>query len=266
MGLWGGLGLAILVFGFRAAPGSIPGEVLREHEHADLTAKVKRELASKADNFAKLEQALNQVVSATDQRIEYLIQEVKNLEGLLSKGYTIRRNVEDRRRELTDAQQRKQDALNEVLKLRAQQSDLEMQRDREVQDSEFRLNEARRQMEQLAGELGRNTQVVSPIEGRVLEVKVSPGSVLAVGTAVVSIESEGSTLEALVYIPGDQGKNVKPGMEVRLEPNSVKREEFGTMIGTVSTVSEFPITPQGMAAVLHNETLVSRFSRDGAKR
>src|SRR5947209_11922873 len=236
----------------------------REHDHADMTAKVKRELASKADNFAKLEQALNQVVSATDQRIEYLIQEVKNLEGLLSKGYTIRRNVEDRRRELTDAQQRKQDALNEVLKLRAQQSDLEMQREREVQDSEFRLNEARRQMEQLAGELGRNTQVVSPIEGRVLEVKVSPGSVLAVGTAVVSIESEGSTLEALVYIPGDQGKNVKPGMEVRLEPNSVKREEFGTMIGTVSTVSEFPITPQGMAAVLHNETLVSRFSRDGA--
>src|SRR5690242_3471206 len=28
MGLWGGLGLALLVFGFRAAPGSIPGEVL----------------------------------------------------------------------------------------------------------------------------------------------------------------------------------------------------------------------------------------------
>src|SRR4029450_4241063 len=28
MGLWGGVGLAILVFGFRAAPGSMPGEVL----------------------------------------------------------------------------------------------------------------------------------------------------------------------------------------------------------------------------------------------
>jgi anaerobic C4-dicarboxylate transporter DcuA len=28
MGLWGGLGLLVLVFGFRAAPGSIPGEVL----------------------------------------------------------------------------------------------------------------------------------------------------------------------------------------------------------------------------------------------
>src|SRR3954465_9909554 len=28
MGLWGGVGMAVLVFGFRAAPGSIPGEVL----------------------------------------------------------------------------------------------------------------------------------------------------------------------------------------------------------------------------------------------
>src|SRR6187401_464161 len=28
MGLWGGVGLAVLVFGFRAAPGQIPGEVL----------------------------------------------------------------------------------------------------------------------------------------------------------------------------------------------------------------------------------------------
>src|SRR5687767_7143499 len=28
MGLWGGLGLAVLVFGFRAPPGAIPGEVL----------------------------------------------------------------------------------------------------------------------------------------------------------------------------------------------------------------------------------------------
>src|SRR3954453_6019208 len=28
MGLWGGVGLAVLVFGFRASPGAIPGEVL----------------------------------------------------------------------------------------------------------------------------------------------------------------------------------------------------------------------------------------------
>ena len=80
---------------------------------------------------------------------------------------------------------------------------------------------------------------------------------------MIAIESEGTKLEALVYIPAERGKNVKPGMEVRIEPSTVKREEFGTMIGTVETVSEFPITPQGMAAVLHNDNLVKRFAHDG---
>ena len=53
-------------------------------------------------------------------------------------------------------------------------------------------------------------------------------------------------------------------MQVRIEPSTVKREEFGTMVGTVVTISDFPITPQGMAAVLHNDNLVIAFSKDGA--
>jgi HlyD family secretion protein len=236
----------------------------REREHAVLTAAIERELAAKSKNFATLESAFDQIIHATDQRIEYLIVEIRNLEGLLAKGYTTRRNVEDRRRELADAQQRKTDTDNEILKLRAQKLDLEAQRDRDRQESQFRLNEARRQMDQLAGELGQNTQVASPIEGRVIEVKISPGSVLGVGTPVIAIETEGTTLDAVIYIPADRGKSVKPGMEVRLEPSTVKREEFGTLIGMVATISEFPVTPQGMAAVLHNDTLVTRFSRDGA--
>jgi HlyD family secretion protein len=236
----------------------------REHEHADLTSKVASELASKGQNFAKLEAAFIQVIKATEQRIDYLTGDVKILEDLLTKGYTTRRNVEDRRHELTDAQQRKEDTQNEILKLRSQKTDLETQREHEIQQSAFTLNEARRQMETIAGSLNQNTQVVSPIDGRVLEIKVSAGSVLTIGTPVISIESEGSMLEALVFIPTERGKSVKPGMQVRIEPSTVKREEFGTMVGTVVTVSDFPITPQGMAAVLHNDTLVSRFSHDGA--
>jgi HlyD family secretion protein len=236
----------------------------REREHADLNARIEAEVSAKARNFAKLETAFEQIIGATNQRIEYLTGEIKNLEGLLARGITTRRNVEDRRRELTDAQQRREDAQNEILKLRAQKLDLETQRAKDREDSQFRLNEARRQMEQLAGELGRNTEILSPIEGRVIEVKVSTGSVLSVGTSVIGIRTENTTLEALVYIPADRGKSVKPGMEVRLEPSTVKREEFGTLVGTVLSISEFPITPQGMLAELRNDSLVTRFSHDGA--
>ena len=236
----------------------------RESEHETLKTKTAAELALKAQNFDKLEEAFNQIIKATDQRITYLTSDLSNLEGLLAKGYTTRRNVEDRRRELADAQQRREDTQNEILKLKEQKTDLETQRQRDIEESQFRLNEARRQMAQLAAELGRNTQVVSPIEGRVLEIKVSPGSVLSIGTPVIVVETEGSTLDAILYVSADRGKSVKPGMEVRLEPSTVKREEYGTMVGNVVSISEFPITPQGMAAVLHNDSLVTRFSRDGA--
>jgi HlyD family secretion protein len=236
----------------------------REREHADLNARIEAELSAKARNFAKLEAAFEQIIRAANQRVEYLTGELRNLESLLAKGITTRRNVEDRRRELTDAQQRREDAQNEILKLRAQKLDLDTQRAKDREDSQFRLNEARRQMEQLAGELGRNTEVLSPIEGRVIEVKVSTGSVLSIGTPVIGIRTENTTLEALVYVPADRGKSVKPGMEVRLEPSTVKREEFGTLVGKVLSISEFPITPQGMLAELRNDSLVTRFSRDGA--
>ena len=236
----------------------------REREHADRVSKVASELAAKSQNFAKLEAALQQAIKATIQRIEYLTVDVKNLEDLLAKGYTTRRNLEERRRELTDAQQRRTDAQNEILKLRSQKTDLETERGREVQRSQFALNEARRQMNAAAEQLSQNTKVISPMDGRVLEVKISPGSVLAVGTAVIAIESEGAKLEAVVYIPAERGKSIKPGMQVHLEPSTVKREEFGMMLGSVVSISDFPMTPQGMAALLHNDSLVSRFSREGA--
>lgn len=236
----------------------------KQREYAVLAARVQSELAVKGQNFAKLEDALEQVIKATTQRVQFLMVDVRNLEDLLAKGYTTRKNLSDRREELTSAQQRLDDTRNQILKLRADKTDLETQRDRELRQAEFGLNEARRQVSATEESLSQNTQVISPIEGRVVEVKISTGSVLAVGTAVVEIESEGNRLEAVIYIPPDQGKRIKPGMQVQLEPSTVKREEFGMMLGKVETVSDFPMTPQGMTAVLHNETLVTRFSHDGA--
>src|SRR5262249_56749072 len=134
-------------------------------EHADRVSKAASELAAKSQNFAKLEGALQQVIKATSQRIEYLTVDVKNLEDLLAKGYTTRRNLEERRQELTDAQQRRADAQNEILKLHTQKTDLETQRERDIEQSEFTLNEARRQMNAAAELLSQNTRVLSPIGG-----------------------------------------------------------------------------------------------------
>jgi HlyD family secretion protein len=62
----------------------------------------------------------------------------------------------------------------------------------------------------------------------------------------------------------DAGKQVMPGMDVRVSPSTIKREEYGTLIGRVLEVSEFPATAQAMLATLGNDRLVQQFSARGA--
>ena len=236
----------------------------REREHAELTGAISREIDAKLANYAAQEAGLTNVIATAEQRGAYLKDEVAKLEPAAAGGYVTRKYLEDRRVELNNARERITDAKNDILKLNAQRLDLQSQRDRDRLLSEFRVNDARRMVEQLAAELERGSRILSPVDGRVVEVKVSAGAVLAPGTPVYEIELAGEVLEATVYMPPNSGKNISPGMEVRVEPATIKREEYGAIVGRVIAVSDFPVTPQGMLADLHNDALVKRFSQDGA--
>src|SRR5579871_42641 len=241
-------------------------EVLREREreHADLNATIDREIDTKLANYTAQEKGLNEAIAAADQRATYLTADIEKLEPAVSNGFVTRKTVEDRRVELNAAKLRMVDAQNDILKINAQRLDLQSQRDRDRMQSQFRVNDARRLVEQLTADLDRGSRILSPADGRVVEVKVSGGSVLSVGTAVVEIETSGERLEATIYMPPDRGKDVRPGMQVHIEPTMIAREEYGAIIGKVIAISEFPVTPQGMLADLHNDTLVKRFSESGA--
>lgn len=236
----------------------------REREHAELAAMIAREIETKLANYAAQEAGLNEAIAAADQRATYLTADIAKLEPAVSNGFVTRKTVEDRRVDLNAAKLRMVDAQNDILKLKAQRLDLQSQRERDRMQSEFKVNDAKRLVEQLSAELERGSRILSPAEGRVVEIKVSTGSVLAVGTPVIEIETSGQTLEATIYMPPDRGKDIRPGMEVHVEPTMIAREEFGAIIGRVVAISEFPVTPQGMAADLHNDTLVKRFSDGGA--
>ena len=241
-------------------------EVLREHERDDkqLNATIEAELAAKAANYTAQVAALNQVIDAAQQRATYLAADVADLEKILSKGFVTRRELEDRRNELSVSRQRIADARAELVRLSAQNVDTGSQAERDRLASQFRINDARRQLDQLAGSLERDSRLVSPAAGRVVEVKVSAGAVLAVGMPVIEVESETKSLQAVIYLPGDRGKSVLVGMRVQVEPATVKREEFGALTGKVISISDFPVSPQGMSAVLHNDSLVARFARASA--
>ncbi len=68
---------------------------------------------------------------------------------------------------------------------------------------------------------------------------------------------------AVLFVPASAGKRVQPGMRVRISPSTVKREEYGSMLGKVAWAAEFPSTQRGMIRLLGNEALVQKLMEEG---
>jgi hypothetical protein len=110
--------------------------------------------------------------------------------------------------------------------------------------------------------LRENLRIESPSTGRVIELRVSPGSFVNVGDPLINLEPTGDDikdLEAILYLPANEGKKVRPGMKVLLEPSTVRAEETGVVLGWVTSVGDFPESQQSMLRVLENVELVNRF-------
>ncbi|MEP6767998.1 MAG: NHLP bacteriocin system secretion protein [Acidobacteriota bacterium] len=120
----------------------------------------------------------------------------------------------------------------------------------------IRVEDLRRQLKELEEQLASSTDVKSPYEGRVLEVTSSGGNMISPGTRLLTLEPLNAPLETVIYIPAGEGKKVRPGMQVRISPTTVKAEEYGFLVGKVKSVSEFPVTPEGLRKVLRNDKLV----------
>ncbi|MBO4401625.1 MAG: HlyD family efflux transporter periplasmic adaptor subunit [Selenomonadaceae bacterium] len=99
--------------------------------------------------------------------------------------------------------------------------------------------------------------VYSPYDGIVDEIMVDEGSIIAAGSPICSVRltQNRDDLTGLLYIPVDKGKRVEPGMTIQLAPNGVDVSESGSLIGVVRTVSQYPVTAQGIQQHLGNAQL-----------
>ena len=121
----------------------------------------------------------------------------------------------------------------------------------------------RRQLQLLRTQRDRLSAVRSPYKGRVIELLTDSGAIVQAGQAIVTLEQPDRPLDCYVFVPM-AGKRIRPGMPVRVAPSGVSWEEYGYIAGTVSSISDAPISPAAMNVFLHNDTLVRQFSSQGA--
>lgn len=102
-------------------------------------------------------------------------------------------------------------------------------------------------------------EITSPHAGRVVQVSTRPGAVVQPGDLLVNLGPLGASLEAVLYLPLNKGKKVRPGQPVQVTVSTVDRQEYGYADATVTSVATFAATPAQMKEVLGNDDLVRLF-------
>jgi HlyD family secretion protein len=210
---------------------------------------------------------LRATLASQERTIRWLEEKVRNQQQLVEEGLVTRTALTNTQQQLDQARERRQQAQAELARAEVRQLDLRNRRGAEQQALEIAVAEQTQALNDLERELRVKGEIVAPYRGRILEVLAERGSVIGAGEPVVTLDLSGRMvkgLEAVLYVPSKQGKQVRPGMRIQIAPSTVKPEEHGFMVGRVTYVSDFPASSRAMRRTLKNDKLVTQLSGEDA--
>jgi hypothetical protein len=113
---------------------------------------------------------------------------------------------------------------------------------------------------QVRDENGVTQPLTSPFAGTVLEVLVSNNTPVKPQSTIVRIEQDTKPLKTILLMSLADGKQIKPGTRVQLSPTTVQAQEYGQLLGTVSFVSQLPVSADSLLNQLKSPELVTALS------
>jgi len=223
--------------------------------------------ANLQDGLAAQQRAtIEESVRSAAEQAGWLRDRVTSQTELLKEGLITEQALLQTKQQLQSTQERTKRLRSELKQLSIQTLSAQNESRQDMLASKMQISDLEREMQQLQDQYQNMTEVRSPYTGRILEITVQAGSIVREGNSIMRLDRIGSNienLEAVLYVPGIDGKRVKHGMEVQISPATVKREEHGFMAASVTRVSDFPSTPEGMERTLKNKQLVQTFSKSG---
>ena len=216
--------------------------------------------------FTKSEAELSQVVAQValqQQRLELARDELARGESIAKKGFMSRRDVDRARLGVLEAEQqlaghRRQQASFErdIADIKARLSSIPIEID--AAKSEAQTAEAALQQRRAESEARAMQFITAPISGRVAALPVTGGQPIAAGGTVAVILPAGGRLEAELLAPSKSIGFVQPGQDVALSLQAFPYQRFGTVPGTVRSVSSTVLGPNEVAQGLSVQEPVFR--------
>ncbi len=237
-------------------------EMKNQHEKISLFAR--KNLDLQLNGLAAQKETILHSINGLEKKGDFYRSQLDKQLKLRDKGLIVPVKVENTRQELTGITEQIESLRVKLAEIRTLENLSRNNAGDSIQQSTNRIKNLERAIAAMSNKVTTETNVVSTIAGKVVEIKTSRGAVVGAGTSIISVEQGEKHIEAVIYISESDGKKIKEGMVLDVIPSSVRKEEFGSMVGSVISVSEYPTSAVGILTVLGNEQLVQRLIKNGA--
>lgn len=214
-------------------------------------AQLEVERDQSGERLSKGETELKQIdtqISLQNQRVALARIELERGTEIARKGYLSKREVNARHvtvlgaeQELATLNRQKATIEREIADIRARLASIPLEIDSarsEAETAEASISQRRAESE------ARRLQIITaPLGGRIAALPVTAGQSLGAGATVAVIIPTGGRIEAELLAPSRAIGFVQPGQDVALSLQAFPYQRFGTVAGTVRTVSSTVIAP-----------------------
>ena len=232
--------------------------------HAKLSEYHAKNTRATRDNLAVKRANLEQQLKNQEVRRKFLEDQIQKQKKILKRGLITPSVIDSSYGKLNTIT----DKINEI-KLMFSEMDkslhtLESETERELLNSGDQLDELMREIRRQENALRLKSLIKSMHAGRVVEVRAKIGDVISSGSPILVLENPKQKMEALIYVNPADGKKISPGMEIDISPTTVRREEYGSILGLVTHVSKYPASPDVIHQTIPNKALVEELMAEGA--
>ena len=207
-------------------------------------------------------------IQADIKNLNFLKNQLETEKELLELGLITRPQVINTEQQITSTENSIEFRKGQKVSTSSQQLNIDFDLEQKVNLSKQRIAETERRLTHLQERYDIQTNVRSSYEGEVVELLTDKGIIVAQGTPLFKLKNynqiNNDKLRGVLYIPSQDGKKIKVGMEALVVPSTVQPQEYGFMKGKVTYVSDFPITQKGMMTSVKNDQLVQGLLAMGA--
>ncbi len=208
-------------------------------------------------------------IKSDQKRLDFLRNQLETEQGLLKKGLITRTQVVNTEQQIEASKNSIERLKAQLVQTSSQKLNLGFDLQQKINLSKQRISEAERRLKHLEERYSKQTKITSSYSGEVVEILTDIGVIVRQGSPLFKLKNQNqnqddSKLRGVLYIPSQDGKKIKEGMQALVVPSTVQPQEFGFMKGKVTYVSDFPITQKGMMMTVKNDQLVRGLLSQGA--